>query len=282
MAKLMDDLSKILSNQTLPGTTKRTSLLESVFGRQHSGTQVSRTQPLCGQAPAPANRSALLDRVLGLQTHATCGRTGSSSSSSALLQSYLASKLRAKTDLLGSTLYQLTWKVRVTPLQRQICALRGSVRRTLDSDCISWPTPIRTDATGSTHCYVGGDHTKVGAARLAVWATPTQSHWGDNWQAHLDRKARAGINPTITDLAMQVAAWCTPTTRDHKDGACDLNVVPMNSLLGRQVRLTDTGLTLNGLRAMMASSGQLNPAHSRWLIGLPTTWDDCAPMATRL
>ena len=40
-----------------------------------------------------------------------------------------------------------------------------------------------------------------------------------------------------------------------------------------------SGLTVTGSPAATEKPGQLNPAHSRWLMGYPPEWDACAPTA---
>jgi hypothetical protein len=94
------------------------------------------------------------------------------------------------------------------------------------------------------------------------------------------------IGASVTDLSVQaqlvVSPRATPATRDHKDtgylaetgirdGERKFDTVPTQAFGAQSI----------GSSAQTVLPGQLNPAHSRWLMGLPAAWDDCAPTATR-
>ncbi len=99
-----------------------------------------------GQAPAPARVSVQAGSGEASPIIVTYGPHGSGSSGSHALSMSLANRLRRKTDLLGSTLFRLTWKERVTPSGRRIPALRGTAPRCSARDFTSWPRPRANDA----------------------------------------------------------------------------------------------------------------------------------------
>ena len=97
----MNDQLLMSREATLPGTLNATSSPELGSGLTPCGAQAGQATDLFGQALAPASHSAPPAKAMSSQMSATYGRSGSGSSASAALSLSLASKLQARTRLLG-------------------------------------------------------------------------------------------------------------------------------------------------------------------------------------
>lgn len=198
----------------------------------------------------------------------------------------------------GSTLFAMTWKDKATPSGRLVSLLRASAPRTSGKGCGSWPTPNagpqndqdstwqeRRAVAKAKHGNNGFGLTLVDAVTLTGWATPAARDWKSE-SATDEFNEKRWDHPRGKPLSAQatLAGGKTPNApraHDSDNTAGGGYSSKKQQDLPDQTVLVVGGEVLNGSTVPARSTGQLNPAFSRWLMGLPAEWDDCAPTVTR-
>lgn len=149
-----------------------------------------------------------------------------------------------------------------------------------------WPTPMAGEPATENYNEAGNTDSSRKTAALASWNTPI---------APVGRPGGPNQAGGALSRDASLAGWRTPTActpnslrgagRDPEEKIAKGRTVNLQDEVRLAIhpgpaRLTARGEMLTGSSAGMDGGGQLDPAHSFWLMGLPIELLNCAPPET--
>lgn len=299
----MNDQSPKSHQKTSKASSNTISSQESGAGRWPLNSPDGRRMRQCVREVRRASLLVWLENEAGGTTPVTWLRPFSTSSQSCDLQLFLANRLAQQLKNCGSMLYSLSWKKKVTPAGRQYCQRAASAPRTKEIDfslvLTGWLTPTVTSmegrseeamerrkaqrlATGRTSLAPGNLAEMV--QMYAAWPTSSATDWKGGYAGGRIRNGKLSVDRL--DVAAQLATYPTPLTvpdspesRGQLSGSYRKGMEKCTPAPDFPIRITARGQMLTGCYAGMGSSGPLDPAFSRWLMGYPPEWCDCADTA---
>lgn len=234
MEMWMSEALKTCEPMTLPGTTAPISSPESASGTTPCASPDGPRDGQPGRRRARASRSQAPAAAKAPRMTATFGPGLWDSSPSDVLTWSLESRYRRLTASLGSTLYELTWKPRATPVGRWIPAQRASARHMLvsvsigaDCELTGWPTPQKRDYRSGMENRLTGDKAEGRSTDLNDWVLLA----GWNTPRANDAEKRGNVaedlrNGLVNDAVL--SGWPTPRAEDaesagmrHSRGVAD-------------------------------------------------------------
>lgn len=237
------------------------------------------TTDQCGQEVLPASHSQQQENNKEQTMSDTYGPSGSISSASANLQSFLENRLAQRLHTAGLTPCKPIWNRVITPVGRSLYRLTLSEPSIDVTDSGLWPTPTRHNAQENGYpAELKRKTIPLGAMNHIInWPTPLASdtrNRGGFDSNSVKRRMQIGKSIELS-MMVQVAVWPTPTTQSNVQIKGQYSKTTGTTLAGAA-----QGLNQSSAEIIKSDISQLNPRFSLWLMGYPIEWAYCAEQVT--